>query len=127
MDNKNGTVFVIDDDPAVCKALSRLLVAAGYRVRAFGSAEEFLAEPDSEAPGCLVLDVCLPGLNGMELQHSFLGSACPHPIVFLTGRSDIQTGVDAMKAGAVDFLTKPIEGSRLVAAIDKALRCAAAG
>jgi FixJ family two-component response regulator len=123
MHNENGTVFVIDDDPAVCRALSRLLVAAGYRVRAFESAEGFLAERDSEAPGCLVLDVCLPGLDGMELQRALLGSACPRPIVFLTGRSDIQTSVNAMKAGAVDFLTKPIEGERLVAAVDEALRC----
>jgi FixJ family two-component response regulator len=99
------------------------LAAAGYRVRAFASAEGFLAERDSEAPGCLVLDVCLPGLDGMELQRSLLDSACPRPIVFLTGRSDIQTSVTAMKAGAVDFLTKPIDGGRLIAAVDRALRC----
>jgi FixJ family two-component response regulator len=123
MDNETRTVFVIDDDPAVCKALSRLLIAAGYRVQAFESAEGFLAQRDCEAPGCLVLDVCLPGLGGIELQDSLLGSPCPRPIVFLTGRSDIETSVSAMKAGAVDFLTKPIDGTRLVAAIDKALRC----
>jgi FixJ family two-component response regulator len=123
MNNESGTVFVIDDDPAVCRSLSRLLVAASYRVRAFESAEGFLAERDLEAPGCLVLDVCLPGLDGMELQRSLLDSACPRPIVFLTGRSDIQTSVTAMKAGAVDFLTKPIESERLIAAVDKALRC----
>ncbi len=123
MNNESGTVFVIDDDPAVCRSLSRLLAAAGYRVRAFASAEGFLAERDSEAPGCLVLDVCLPGLDGMELQRSLLDSACPRPIVFLTGRSDIQTSVTAMKAGAVDFLTKPIDGERLIAAVDRALRC----
>jgi len=121
MDNEAQTVFVIDDDPAICKALSRLLTAAGYRVRAFES-EGFLAERNSEAPGCLLLDVCLPGLGGMELQRSLLGSPCPHPIVFLTGQGDIQTSVNAMKGGAVDFLTKPIEGGRLIAAIDKALR-----
>jgi FixJ family two-component response regulator len=123
MNNESGTVFVIDDDPAVCRSLSRLLAAAGYRVRAFASAEGFLAERDSEALGCLVLDVCLPGLDGMELQRSLLDSACPRPIVFLTGRSDIQTSVTAMKAGAVDFLTKPIDGERLIAAVDRALRC----
>jgi FixJ family two-component response regulator len=123
MDNETGTVFVVDDDPAVCRALSRMLSAAGYGVRAFESAEGFLAERDAECPGCLLLDVCLPGLDGMALQRSLLGSPCPRPIVFLTGRSDIQTSVNAMKAGAVDFLTKPIEGERLVAAIDKALRC----
>jgi FixJ family two-component response regulator len=123
MDNETGTVFVIDDDPAVCRALSRMLNAAGYRVRAFESAEGFLAEGHAEAPGCLLLDVCLPGLDGMELQRSLLSAPCPRPIVFLTGRSDIQTSVNAMKAGAVDFLTKPIESGRLVTAIDKALRC----
>jgi len=123
MDNETGTVFVIDDDPAVCRALSRMLNAAGYRVRAFESAEDFLAEGDAEAPGCLLLDVCLPGLDGMELQRSLLSAPCPRPIVFLTGRSDIQTSVNAMKAGAVDFLTKPIDGERLVTAIDRALRC----
>jgi FixJ family two-component response regulator len=123
MENESGTVFVIDDDPAVCRALSRLLITAGYRVRAFESAEGFLADRHSEAPGCLLLDVCLPGLDGIQLQRSFLSSPCPRPIVFLTGRSDIQTSVTAMKAGAVDFLTKPIDSERLVAAIDKALRC----
>jgi FixJ family two-component response regulator len=123
MDNETGTVFLIDDDAAVCRALSRMLTAAGYEVRAFESAEGFLAEQDALTPGCLLLDVCLPGLDGIELQRSLLGSPCPRPIVFLTGRSDIQTSVNAMKAGAVDFLTKPIEGPRLVAAIDKALQC----
>ncbi len=122
MDNETPTVFVIDDDPAVCRALSRLLITAGYGVRAFESAESFLADRDSEAPGCLLLDVCLPGLDGMQLQRSLLSSPCPRPIVFLTGTGDIQTSVSAMKAGAVDFLTKPIDGKRLVEAIDKALR-----
>jgi FixJ family two-component response regulator len=123
MDNQAPTVFVIDDDPAICRALSRLLTAAGYAARTFESAEGFLAERDSEAPGCLLLDICLPGLGGIELQRSFLGSPCPRPIVFLTGQGDIQTSVNAMKAGAVDFLPKPIEGERLIAAIDKALLC----
>ena len=122
MDSEARTVFFIEDDPAVCRAVSRLLVAAGYGVRAFESAEGFLADRDSEAPGCLLLDVCLPGLGGMELQRALLGSPCPLPIVFLTGQGDILTSVTAMKAGAIDFLTKPIEGQRLIAAIDKALR-----
>jgi FixJ family two-component response regulator len=123
MDSETPTVFLIDDDPPVCRAVSRLLVAAGYTVRAFESAEGFLAEQDSETPGCLLLDVCLPGLGGIELQCALSRSPCPRPIVFLSGRGDIQTSVNAMKAGAVDFLTKPIEGKRLVAAIDMALRC----
>lgn len=123
MDNDARTVFVIDDAPAVRRALSNLLVAAGYRVLAFESAEHFLAEQDVEVPGCLLLDLCLPGLGGIELQRLITAMPCPRPIVFLTGRSDIQTGVYAMKAGAVDFLTKPIDAKRLVAAIDRALRC----
>jgi FixJ family two-component response regulator len=122
METEACTVFVIDDEPAVRKSLSRLLITSGYRVRSFESAEIFLAQQDPAVPGCLLLDVCLPGLSGMELQRSLIASPRARPIVFLTGRSDIQIGVDAMKAGAVDFLTKPIDGKLLVAAIDQALR-----
>lgn len=123
MDDEARTVFVIDDAPAVRRALSTLLSAAGYRVLAFESAEHFLTQQDVEGPGCLLLDLCLPGLGGIELQRLLTTMPCPRPIVFLTGRCDIQTSVHAMKAGAVDFLTKPIDGKRLVAAIDRALRC----
>jgi FixJ family two-component response regulator len=127
METEAGTVFVIDDEPAVRKSLSRLLITSGYRVRSFESAEMFLTQQDSAVPGCLLLDVCLPGLSGMELQRALIASpraASPRarPIVFLTGGGDIQISVDAMKAGAVDFLTKPIDGKLLVAAIDRALR-----
>jgi FixJ family two-component response regulator len=122
METEACTVFVIDDEPAVRKSLSRLLITSGYRVRSFESAEIFLAQQDSAVPGCLLLDVCLPGLSGMELQRALIVSPRARPIVFLTGRSDIQIGVDAMKAGAVDFLKKPIDCKLLVAAIDQALR-----
>jgi FixJ family two-component response regulator len=122
METEACTVFVIDDEPTVLKSLSKLLITAGYRVRSFESAEIFLAQQDSRIPGCLLLDVCLPGLSGMELQRALIDSPGARPIVFLTGRSDIQISVDAMKAGAVDFLTKPIDRELLVAAIDQALR-----
>jgi FixJ family two-component response regulator len=122
METEACTVFVIDDEPIVRKSLSKLLITAGYRVRSFESAEIFLAQQNSAVPGCLLLDVCLPGLSGMELQRALIDSPRARPIVFLTGRSDIQISVDAMKAGAVDFLTKPIDRELLVAAIDRALR-----
>ena len=118
-----GTVFIVDDIPEVRRSLSRLLQAAGYRVAAFESAEEFLKDHRAaDTPGCLLLDICLPGLSGMELQHQLQQTRLARPIIFLTGRGDIQTSVAAMKAGAVDFLTKPFEAPQLFAAIDKAIR-----
>jgi FixJ family two-component response regulator len=116
------TVFIVDDAPEVRKSLSRVLGAAGYQVRSFESAEGFLAEHHSENQGCLLLDICMPGLSGIELQHALVASPNALPIVFLTGMGDIQTSVDAMKEGAVDFLTKPIDNVRLFAAVDQALR-----
>jgi FixJ family two-component response regulator len=92
-------------------------------VRAFESAEAFLIEHDADAPGCLLLDICLPGLSGIQLQRALAGlSPNTLPIVFLTGRGDIKTSVDAMKEGAVDFLTKPIDSVKLFAAVERALR-----
>jgi FixJ family two-component response regulator len=116
------TVFIVDDAREVRLGLSRLLSAAGYSVRAFESAERFLEEQDAETPGCLLLDVCLPGLSGLELQRALVGSSCARPTVFLTGKGEIQTSVHAMKAGAVDFLTKPIDDERLFAAIEQAVQ-----
>jgi len=122
MDSAARTVFIVDDAREVRMALSRLLAAAGFQVRAFESAERFLREQDNEAPGCLVLDVCMPGLSGLDLQRLLVGMSCARPIVFISGGADIQTSVQAMKAGAVDFLTKPIDDGRLVAAVEQALR-----
>jgi FixJ family two-component response regulator len=116
------TVFIVDDSQEVRTALSRMLGAGGYQVRSFESAERFLEEADSEAPGCLLLDICMPGMNGLDMQRSLAGSTRARPIVFLTGHGDIQSSVHAMKVGAVDFLTKPIEHKRLFAAVDQALR-----
>jgi FixJ family two-component response regulator len=122
MNGITNTVFIVDDAREVRTGLSRLLAAAGYQVRAFDSAASFLREHDAEAPGCLLLDVCMPGLTGLELQHSLAGSPFSRPIIFLTGKGDIQTSVHAMKEGAVDFLTKPVDDSRLFAAVEQGLR-----
>jgi FixJ family two-component response regulator len=96
--------------------------AAGYKVQAFESAESFLDARDCETRGCLLLDFGLPGLNGLELQHLLVGSPFARPIVFLSGQSDIPTAVQAMTAGAVNFLTKPIDADRLFAAVEQAFK-----
>jgi FixJ family two-component response regulator len=122
MSTRPATVFVVDDDPDVRRALARLLRAAGCGVSAFGSAAEFLSAYDPEAPGCLILDVVMPGIDGLELQAALRAAACPLPIVFLSGSADIPMSVQAMKAGAVTFLTKPVEDSMLIAAVAEALK-----
>jgi FixJ family two-component response regulator len=122
MNRAQATVFVVDDAQEVRIGLYVLLAAAGYQVRVFESAERFLEEPNAEMPGCLLLDVYLPGMGGLELQRVLAGSPCARPIVFLTERGDINTGVQAMKAGAVDFLTAPIDEERLLSALDQACR-----
>jgi RNA polymerase sigma factor (sigma-70 family) len=112
---------VVDDDPSVLRALTRLLSAAGLETRGFPSPAAFLDAHDPATPGCLVLDVALPGLDGLELQQALAGSDCARPIVFITGRGDIPTTVRAMKGGAVDFLTKPVNDSDLLAAVRNAI------
>ena len=115
-----STVFVIDDDPDVRQALSRLLESAGWRVATFSSAKSFLDAAD-EASGCLVLDLAMPGLNGLELQQALEARGSVLPIVFLTGRGDVASSVQAMKRGAVDFLEKPVDDERLLAVVADAL------
>jgi FixJ family two-component response regulator len=115
-------VFVVDDALEVRVALRRLLVSAGYSVRLFESAESYLEQRDAETPGCLLLDVSMPGFSGLELQRALVDSVFARPIVFLTGRGDVEASVHAMKAGAIDFLTKPIDSVRLFTAVDHALR-----
>jgi FixJ family two-component response regulator len=122
MDSETRTVFIVDDALEVRTSLSRLLGVVGYRVQAFESAESFLKVHDAEAPGCLLLDVCMDGLSGPDLQHALASAGLVRPIVFLTGQGDIQTSVHAMKEGAVDFLTKPVDDVRLFAAVEEALR-----
>lgn len=102
------TVFIVDDDAGVLKALSRLLRAHGYHIRSFVSSQEFLDCHDATLPGCAVLDVSMPGLDGLELQEVMMAAGVQRPIIFITGKGDIPTSVRAMKAGAIDFLTKPV-------------------
>ena len=112
---------MVDDDPSVLRALTRLLSAAGLEARAFASPAAFLEQHDPAAPGCLVLDLALPGLDGLELQQALADADCARPIVFITGRGDIPTSVRAMKGGAVDFLTKPVNDRDLLAAVHHAI------
>ena len=114
-------VFVVDDDPAVRKSLWRLLRSGGYEVSAFSSAEEFLAKLEPDAAGCAVLDLAMPGLDGLSLQQRLAAREVPMPVLFLTGRGDIPASVKAMKAGAEDFLTKPVDETVLFAALRRAL------
>src|ERR1051326_7122000 len=114
------TVVVIDNDPLMRDALNCLLRSAGYRVELFPSAETFLAGVRSANPSCLVLDVRLPGLNGLDLQCELLRTHVYMPIVFITGHADVPTAVRALKAGAVHFLTKPFTDEELLDAIQEA-------
>jgi len=114
-------VYVVDDDADVLKAVERLLESVGLEVVTFASPQQFLERYDRSAPGCLVLDLALPGLSGLELQRMLEREASYLPIVFLTGRGDIAASVQAMKHGATDFLTKPVDDVALTAAIREAL------
>jgi FixJ family two-component response regulator len=117
----NFTVYLVDDDPGVLKALSRLLRARDYDVKPYSSPQLFLEEHDAAVPGCAVLDVSMPDLDGLELQRALTASAGSHrPVVFITGKGDIPTSVRAMKAGAIDFLTKPVKDKDLFEAISRA-------
>jgi FixJ family two-component response regulator len=116
------TVFLVDDDAGVLKGLSRLLRARGYDVQAFASPQAFLAGHDASIPGCAVFDVSMPGLDGLELQQALSGSGSQRPVIFLTGKGDIPTSVRAMRAGAIDFLTKPVNDDDLLAAISRAVK-----
>lgn len=114
-------VYLVDDDPGVLKALSRLLRAKGYDVRPYSSPQLFLEEHDVTVPGCAVLDVSMPGLDGLELQRALTATNGFHrPVLFVTGKGDIPTSVRAMKAGAIDFLTKPVKDVDLFEAVSRA-------
>ena len=114
-------IHVVDDDDSLRTALARLLRAAGYEVRSYSSAGEFLLAWPANAPGCLVLDVRMPGPSGLELQEVFGQRNDTIPIIFLTGHGDIPMSVRAMKAGAIDFLTKPVQRQVLLDAVRNAL------
>ncbi|NLX26678.1 MAG: response regulator transcription factor, partial [Lentisphaerae bacterium] len=110
-------MFLVDDDPSVRKALPRLFRTAGYEVKAFASALEFLDQPQFEGDGCLVLDIQMTKMNGMALQEELTKAGSTLPIVFITGHGDIPMSVRAMKLGATDFLTKPIDQRDLLQAV----------
>jgi len=114
-------VFVVDDDPSVRKSLTRVIASAGYAVETFVSASEFLERAPTTGPCCLVLDVRMPGVTGMDLQSTLAQAAHRIPVVFITGHGDVAMGVAAMKAGAVDFLTKPFASKNLLGAIQRAV------
>jgi FixJ family two-component response regulator len=116
-----GTVFVIDDDASVRSSIERLLSSVGFTVQAFESAQKFLISSRPEGPACLVLDVHLPGLSGLDLQRELRRSQINIPIIFITGHGDIDTTVRAMKAGAVEFLTKPFRTRVLLDAVRAAI------
>ena len=115
-------VCVVDDDQSVRRSLQRLFKSAGYATESFSSAEEYLTREIFEGPICLVLDVQMPGLHGLGLQEALERRGAGEPIVFITGHGDVPTCKQAMKNGAVDFLTKPFEGAELIAAVKRALR-----
>jgi FixJ family two-component response regulator len=114
-------VFVVDDDISVRESLELLFAEAGWQPETFASAQEFLARPRPECPSCLVLDFSLPDLNGLELQRRVAADRADMPIIFITGRGDIPMTVQAMKAGAVEFLTKPFSPDALLEAVQAAL------
>jgi len=115
------TVVVVDDDASVRRGRERLLGCAGYNVESFASARDFLARGDYDRPGCLVLDVRMPGQSGLDLHRVLVESHHDIPVIFITGHGDIPMAVRAMKAGAVDFLPKPFDAQALLDAIERAL------
>ena len=121
MTDTEALVFVVDDDASLRTSLQDLLESVGLRVAACASAQDFLHRPRSEGPSCLVLDVRLPGLSGLELQQELARGAVQMPIIFITGHGDIPMSVQAMKAGAVDFLSKPFRDQELLDAVHQAL------
>ena len=117
----NSLVFVIDDDPSIQIGLSRLLRATGYKSEIFGSATDFLARSPHPGPSCVIVDVRMPGLNGIKLQESLIQRRRQEQLIFITGHGNIPMCAQAMKAGAVDFLPKPFRNARLLECIERAL------
>ncbi len=121
MTNEADIVYVIDDDESIREALNSLIRSVGLNVKTFASAQEFLQSPRPDAPACLILDVRMPGLSGLDLQRDLAEANIHIPIIFITGHGDIPMSVRAMKAGAVEFLTKPFRDQDLLDAIQQAL------
>ena len=118
---KARTIFIVDDDKSFLRSLSRLLTAVGYAVESFSSAHDFFARPSPERPGCVVADLQMPDVNGLQLQEALRRSANPLPVVFLTGQGDIPSTVNAMRSGAEDFLTKRAPQEEILAAVERAI------
>jgi FixJ family two-component response regulator len=116
-----GIVHVVDDDAAFRTAISRVLTAAGHRPKLYASAQDYLATPDPEGPACLLLDLRMPGVTGLDLQSALAKRDDAHPVIFLSGHGDIPSTVRAMRDGALDFLTKPVPTATLLEAIHRAL------
>ena len=121
MNEKNPLVFIVDDDKYTRESLRNLIRSAGLNAQTFSSAQEFLAAERSKAPSCLLLDVQLPGLSGLDLQRELVKAGVKIPIIFITGHGDIPTSVRAIKAGALEFLTKPVNREDLLHAIQQAI------
>ena len=117
----DALIAIVDDDPSVRRGLQRLIRSAGWKVETFASAQEFLARPSGISPSCLVLDLQLPGLSGLDLQQRMADLGLDIPVVFLTGQGNIPASVKAMKAGAIEFLTKPVDEQNLLKAIEEAI------
>ena len=122
VNERDATVGIVDDDPSVRRGLGRLLRSAGYQIETFASAREFLERRDLASLGCLVVDVRMPGENGLDLQQVLVAQGHTIPIIFITGHGDIAMAVRAMKMGAVDFLTKPFDDQALLDAVQQALK-----
>ncbi len=121
MTESQATVFVVDDDESVRKGLARLLRASGYAVKTFASAEDYLSHDNVHEVGSIILDLSMPGLDGIDLQRRLIERGDDLPVIFLSGHADVPTSVKAMKRGAVDFLTKPLDEEALLDALHRAL------
>jgi RNA polymerase sigma factor (sigma-70 family) len=121
MDKEQPVVYVVDDDASVRQALDSLIRSVGFGVQTFASARDFLSSKRASAPGCVVLDVRMPGLSGLDLQRDLADAEIQLPVIFVTGHGDIPMSVHAMKAGAVEFLTKPFRDQDLLDAIQEAI------
>ena len=121
MSNCGSIIYIVDDDVSVCRALSLLLKSHGFKVQAFTRAEDFLVCSHPKIPSCLLLDICLPDISGLVLQDAMSAKKLKIPIIFITGHGDIPMSVRAMKAGAIDFLPKPVTKKKLLSAITQAI------
>src|ERR1700733_4860617 len=122
MDEHDSVVFLVDDDPSFRRSCERLLSMAGYLVESFPSGQEFLERGPPDIPACLVTDLRMPGMNGLDLQSALANAGWEIPLIFVTGHGGVSTSVRAMKAGAIEFLTKPFQEHELLTAVAEALR-----